>query len=321
MRPRNLAKLSATACLIFANACSNSGGDTSQPKDVPGDHHVVYILAGQSNMAGESPLSAEARAIKVPNVEIFCVDHWKFQDQLEEYRPGEPLPRWEALRPCGSREGFFGPELSFANDLHKQSPDTKFYLLKFAHGGTSLACDWQPIPPSTAFSSYGREKCERYRTILNQRTLTQQTYKRFVTALNWGLSGLKERGITPKLGGVLWFQGETDTAPQTDLRFMSESYGENLQHFVQSVRQILKIETLPFVLGKIKCGHSKAEWDPGVSPLETVRHSQQQLASRVGGVYTFDSMDLTMLPDNCHYDAPSMLTIGSRFAQILSTRL
>ncbi len=285
----------------------------SSANEVP----LVFLLAGQSNMAGQTPLDDEMRRLSVNDVEIFCVHHYKFASDREEYRPEQERARWESLRPCGASEGQFGPELTFAQELRKKFPQRKIYLIKYAHGGTSLACEWQANPPSMVFASYGEKACINFFQNSNKPIDSLRTYERFLAATRWGLESLEARGIRGDLSGMLWFQGEADAEGRAAYPFLSQAYPENLAHFVSSLRRDLQRPQLPFVLGKIKCGWSSAEWDRSVNPLERVRQAQQSFADSSTRVYAFDSMDLTFQADNCHFDTESMKTIGRRFADSL----
>lgn len=304
--------------LVSSNACRMTNDSSlKERKILSQERHIVYLLAGQSNMAGQSPLSDDLRQLQVPNVEIFCVHPYKFEKDREVYRADQTRPLWETLRSCGSDPSSFGPELTFAAAAHKADPTAKIYLIKYAHGGTSLGCEWQPNRVSPAYARYGIETCQRFLKATGKPDDSVRTYKRLIAAVNWGLEGLTQRGITPKVAGMLWFQGESDADGRTDFRFLADSYAENLPHFVRNLRADLKVPEMPFVLGKIKCGYTVAEWNKDVNPLEIIRGAQQKLADTEPFVYAFDSLDLGFQADNCHFDSPSMKIVGERFAMAL----
>jgi hypothetical protein len=210
--------------------------------------------------------------------------------------------------------------LTFAAEAQKADPNAKIYLIKYAHGGTSLGCEWQPNKVSNAYPNYGVEGCQRYLSKTAKAADNMRTYKRFLAAMDWGLTALRQRGIEPKVGGMLWFQGEADADGRTEFRFLADSYADNLTHFVRTLRSDLKAPDMPFVLGKIKCGYSVADWNRDASPVEMIRSAQQKFIDTETSVYGFDSMDLKFQSDNCHYDSPSMKIIGQRFAWALKLR-
>lgn len=267
-------------------------------------------------MAGESLVTDEVRRIYQSNVEVYCGYHWKFEKDREVYRSDQSRPSWQSFRPCGSNDNNFGPEVTFGEALGKAHPDTKIYLIKYAHGGTSLGCEWQPNSRSSAFANYGDSGCQKFLVGAGKELDSIRTYKRFVQFVKWGLESLTQRGINAEFGGMLWFQGEADADGRTPFKFLSDSYEVNLPHFIQNIRQEFNQPNLPFALGKIKCGYTHADWNYNVNPLEIVRSAQAKTASTSSKVYAFDTMDLEFREDKCHFDTRSMMTVGYRFADI-----
>jgi hypothetical protein len=314
---RKSVKIFCFFMVVYTSSCRSLTHEFFTKAAIDGKRQILYFMAGQSNMAGQTPLTDDLKEFKVPNVEIFCVEPEKFHVDREAYRSEAEFPQWKSLRPCGASPNSFGPELTFGAALHAELPDAKIYLIKFAHGGTSLGCEWQPSPPSEAYKRYEPDACSRFMKAMSKPGDSMRSYKRFLTAVNWGRDGLRARNISPELGGMLWFQGEADADGRSDFRFLSESYAENLPHLLRSIRSDLRAPEMPFALGKIKCGYSQAFWDPSVSPLDVVRRSQQALADSEPHVVTFDSMDLSVQADRCHFDAPAMKTLGIRFAKAL----
>jgi hypothetical protein len=125
-------------------------------------NHKVFFLGGQSNMAGEALITDEVRRIYQSDVEVFCGYPSKFEKDREEYLPNQTTPSWQSFRACGSNDNFFGPEITFGEAMAKAYPDTRIYLIKYAHGGTSLGCEWQPNERSSAFIKYGDVECKNY---------------------------------------------------------------------------------------------------------------------------------------------------------------
>ncbi len=306
------------ACLVLGLFSCRSLSSPSQTRaDSLGERPELYILAGQSNMAGQSPLTPEIQAIHVPDVYVFCVYPYRFERERDEYRADQGFPQWEPLHPCGASPEFFGPELSFAQAFRKAKPGTPLYLIKYAHGGTSLACEWQPDPASPAFASYGLNSCQEFFSKASKDPSSIRTYRRFRKAVQWGLEGLSAQGIDPVWGGMLWFQGEADAEGRAPFRWLSANYPTNLTHFVQSVRRDLQHPELPFVMGQIKCGYEQAEWDSSYHPLALVRQTQANFARNTPQVSLFDTLDLAFKEDGCHYNTESMRIIGQRFAESL----
>ena len=85
--------------------------------------YKVYILAGQSNMAGvgmNHELPSEFLG-EQENVKIYA--EGTIESSLRKV--------WSTLRPgFGSGSGAFGPELTFGKDMAKMYPDSQILLIK-----------------------------------------------------------------------------------------------------------------------------------------------------------------------------------------------
>jgi hypothetical protein len=312
---------------IIGCRTTNRNYESSASKAQNGDEGIIFLLGGQSNMAGQTPLPSDLASLKVPNVEIFCAQPHFFNPGQETFKSDYHTPSWREFAPCGVNDSTFGPEVTFAQKMHEAMPNKKIYLIKYAHGGTSQGCEWMPMKRSHAFNSYGESKCKDFLTATNKPADSMRTYQRFLKMAEMGRIALKSRGIEAKVGGMLWLQGEGDADGRAAYRFLSDTYKVNLPHFIRTVREDLQEPHMPFVIAKIKCGYSYAEWsDPNDSarppraanPLEMVRNTQNEVTRTEPNVSAFDTMDLQFQADQCHFDTPSMRTIGARFAEKIS---
>jgi hypothetical protein len=283
---------------------------------------VVYILSGQSNMAGQSPITDDIRQelATVNNVKILCVQPWFFEDNSGKLRPGQNLT-WQKLTTCGAASNWFGPEVTFGLTVARSMPDKEIYLIKYAHGGTSLFCEWQPTPPAPVYhAGGGDEACVNYLKSFSWKGPGNMwTWERFDTTLELARSILpRHEQVT--YGGMLWLQGEADAEGQSAYPFLSQHYEKNLEYFIQTVRKRTAQPQLPFVISKIKCGWDNAPWG---NPLKMVRDAQQRLTSTMTNVYAFDTWDLPLqeeINDCCHFASSSMKTIGERYAYALGLK-
>lgn len=302
--------------LFLLLGCKMAGSNAELDSQIgSASKNLVFLLGGQSNMAGQTPLDDSVRSLKLPNVEVFCAYPYKFEKDREEYKKDQGFPAWKPFEPCGASPKDFGPEATFAQSMAKALPDTKIFLIKYAHGGTSQACEWQPNKPSSAFASYGEEACKKFLSSSSKELDSMRSYERFLKVVGWGMDALKKRGIQAEIGGMLWFQGEADADGRAANKFLSDTYATNLPHFIKSVRADLGQNNMPFVLGKIKCGYSNAEWDSKINPLEKVRKVQQDVTKTESKVFAFDTMNLKFQADGCHFDQESMKKIGASFAE------
>lgn len=133
----------------------------------------VFLLAGQSNMAGAGLYDKLTKAEqKAPaRVKIWNKNHW------QELGPG-----------VSANVGRFGPELAFGRAMRKAFPTDEIYLIKTAAGGTSMFKHWHVQNGGGPM------------------------LKRFFSRAQAAFKNLDANGIKYTIGGMLWMQGESDAA-------------------------------------------------------------------------------------------------------------
>lgn len=132
---------------------------------------LVFILAGQSNMAGQGTTKELA-----PN-------YRRVPSNVEFYYNGYKTPL--------NRFRHFGPEIGFAHEISRHFPHDKIKLIKFAVGGTSLFA-WDP--------NWNASKAR-----LTRNASAGPLFKKLITTAKVGTQNKKT-----KLAGILWMQGEAD---------------------------------------------------------------------------------------------------------------
>ncbi len=133
---------------------------------------LVFILAGQSNMAGQGNTSELAPFYRrTPSNVSFYYNGYK-----------TPLNRFV----------HFGPEIGFAHEIARRFPHTRIKLIKFAVGGTSLLA-WDP--------HWSAAKAR-----LTRNASAGPLFKKLVQTA----AASKFDGSGARLAGILWMQGETD---------------------------------------------------------------------------------------------------------------
>ena len=133
----------------------------------------VFLLAGQSNMAGAG-LFDELKASEKKAPERVQIWH---KNQWQDLGPG-----------VSANEGRFGPELAFGRAMRKAFPEDDIYLIKTAAGGTSMHKHWH-------FEG-GKGSMLR----------------RFLKEARAALENLDEGRVKFSIDGMLWMQGESDAA-------------------------------------------------------------------------------------------------------------
>lgn len=197
---------------------SYDGTTTNTPKPTnPTAKYQVFILAGQSNMAGDGM-----------NHEITAQYH-EVQENVKIYAEGTVSNTvsgvWSSLRPgFGSGSGTFGPELIFGRDMAKNLPENKVLIVKCGWSGTNLSSDWRP--PSAG----GKEG---------------HLYTHLITTVK---KAMAEFGTDDyEIAGMCWMQGESDACSI----YPAREYEATLTHFINDVRNELKAPSMRFVIAMI----------------------------------------------------------------------
>lgn len=96
----------------------------------------LYLLIGQSNMAGRATIEGQDRDT-IPNVFLFTGDTGKPWEKA-----ANPMNKYSTVRKKLSLQKM-GPGYTFAKEMAKAMPEKKIGLVVNAKGGTSIE-EWQP---------------------------------------------------------------------------------------------------------------------------------------------------------------------------------
>ena len=166
---------------------------------------------------------------------------------------------------------YFGPEVQFAHAMAKIFPTENVIIIKSAASGSSIN-EWLPNKPL-------------YQGLLRQ--------VKFVAPPH-----------NSKIEAIVWMQGETDARTEQT----ANAYADNLNLFINSLRQSLKAENLPFLIGQINQKNASF-------PMEqTVRSAQAKIASDHPHTLLISNDGLSKIYDKVHYDAKGLVELGRRFA-------
>lgn len=132
---------------------------------------LIFILAGQSNMAGYGDTAKLPAAFR------------RTPHNVKFYFNGYPAKM--------SRFARFGPEVSFAHILGRHFPNKTIKLIKFAVGGTSLFA-WDPY-------------WQLAEARLTRNASAGPLFKKLIQTIT-----KHTRNRHDQLAGILWMQGETD---------------------------------------------------------------------------------------------------------------
>ncbi len=212
----------------------------------------VYILAGQSNMEGQSvvdltgknyndgrgtlvevmarPANAERYAHLRAKDGSWVVrkDVWiRYQREKQPLLVGELSVGYAVY---GDKH-HFGPELQFGHVVGEASRD-QVLLIKTAWGGKSLFRDFRPPSAGGVVGPY---------------------YVKMLAEVRAALADLKKDfpsydGSPVELAGFVWYQGWNDGVnPKTAV----PEYEQNLAHLIRDVRKELNAPKLPVVIGEL----------------------------------------------------------------------
>lgn len=210
----------------------------------------VFLLAGQSNMEGHGVVDLDDERDfnggRGNLVEFIASDEgvpWRSlrrkdggwlvrDDAFVRYRTAHgELKSGPLSVGYGVHRGshHIGPELGIGLVL-ANAFEEPVLLVKTCWGGKSLAKDFRP-------PSAGGEVGPYYRRMLEE-------YREAIAAIAADFPSLA--GKTPKLEGVVWFQGWNDACD----REATASYAENLKHLVADLRAEFGDADLPIVVGE-----------------------------------------------------------------------
>ena len=252
----------------------------------------IFILAGQSNMAGRGDAASLPSEFSRPSENIRY--HWVCSFGADRGPPfsaggayiSEGWVQLEACQKHPSTPGkHFGPEIAFGQRLQELLPNETIGIIKHGRGGSRLATDW--------LGSDGDDR---------------QFYAAMMTQVKKALKALDEEGTRYRIGGFVWMQGEGDTTHQE----YAEAYEQNMRTLLHKIRRDLNAPQLPVVIGRIGDGHVNSKM---IYP-EIVRMAQKDVADRDPWTTLVDTDDLP-LGDSVHYDTRGLLELGKRFADAL----
>jgi iduronate 2-sulfatase len=240
------------------------------------DTYDVYILAGQSNMDGRGSVSSLSGTLATPQTgQLIYYANPGDGDATVKSNGWQTLAPGFSVSPGTSRSsalpnGTFGPEIGFVDTLTQANPSgNPVAIIKVARGGTNLNSDWSP----TGFM-----------------------YQALLTEVDAAMQALGTGGDTGAIRGMLWHQGESDSA---DL----DHYQDNLETLIGDVRTLVADPLLPFVIGELAQTKSQA-----------FRTLQQTIADENLGVGFASSASLNT-PDGTHFDAAGQVVLGQRYAE------
>lgn len=222
------------------------------------DHLIV--LAGQSNMMGRGKTFELPATYKQtpPNVQFFYQGR---ERKLAQF-------------------AYFGPEVSFAQEVARAFPNDNIILVKQAASGSRIK-QWQP---------------------------GQSLYKGLLRQVGFATDSTKNK----RIDAILWMQGESDA--QSNVSIASQ-YGGQLKQLVGGLRKDLNSPSSLFIFGQTNLDHPASK-----ASLEAVRQQQSAMQKILANAYMVNTDKLGKLNDGIHLNAHGQMELGRRFAKAYISR-
>ena len=254
----------------------------------------VFILAGQSNMAG----AANANKLSLTDIK----DLENAQKNISFVNNGnKSVPLNVTIPPEWKRKKFqvdscFGPEIFFGIELSKKHPNKKFLFIKRSKGGSSLYGSWN--------SNWTKEKA-KYIGELNKPKL----FYELINDVQKELSKYDKSDY--QIMGMLWVQGESDSGQKWG-PLPSDTYADNLKNLINNSRSIFKSSKLPFMIlqvGSKKIGNAMKQVSKELKNVTFIAQSKDRSSDNF----------LSKREDNIHYNYIGMKKISNLFLNNFNT--
>lgn len=251
---------------------------------------LLVLLAGQSNMAGRGYAEPEDLTL-IPDLLMIRPDG-KWQPAIEPITKDRPFigtfsadgekiesrdPFETVIPGTGQKVCGVGPGRTFGKMLAAANPGQVVGLIPCAVGGTPIAA-WMP----GGVDAHDPEKHP------------------YDDAVKKALEAQKSGRII----AVLWHQGESDAAYQTD------GYTEKLRTVVRNFRRDLQLgPEIPFIAGDMASFYN----DDISSHIDIVDDALETLSREDTAFRYVHTKDLTHRGDNLHFDTVSQHELGKRY--------
>ncbi|CAN0922369.1 Probable carbohydrate esterase At4g34215 [Linum grandiflorum] len=219
----HLTTASQVQLVLYKHAAEAAGNESTSTSSSPPSPTDIFILAGQSNMAGRGGVEHGKWNGVVPRQSAPNPRILRLSGRLEWEVAKEPL-HWdidvEENKTCG-----VGPGMAFANSLLLNSNTSK-------SGGNMVV---------------GLVPCAMGGTGIRRWRKGRRLYRRMVGRTR---AAARDGG---KIRGLLWYQGESDTVRRED----GEGYKWRLEKLISDLRSDLRIPTLPLLLVALASGEGR----------------------------------------------------------------
>ncbi|CAK0787598.1 hypothetical protein CVIRNUC_010820 [Coccomyxa viridis] len=245
-----------------------------EPHPLP---YRVFVLAGQSNMAGRGGVqnlsdgSKEWDGVMPLDCRGSGIQCWDASSRWR--RAAEPLHAGiDTGKTCG-----VGPGMYFASrllELKAYRPECKIGLVPCAIGGSSIT-EWQPGS------------------------------RNYVQMVQRTLAALAASPEGSELEALLWYQGESDAASLQQVR----EYASKLTKVFSTFRNDIQCLQLPIIQVAITCSSTKKA--PYWQQINDIQRGDEIIGE---AVYTIDARGLALQADGLHLTCEAQVWVGRQLA-------
>lgn len=232
----------------------------------------VFVLAGQSNMAGMGSMEHLTILLNDFKTAAEYAHLWRIGTQSWSER-NDVYCKFDnhtgkLSAGYGNPPGHFGPELGFGWVVGDDTCET-ILLLKTAWGGRDLAVDFRP--PRSGQGNYEGVKPaqygSKYREMISDIFITLDTLSSIIPSYNPG------QGF--ELAGFVWFQGWNDLLEWEKVN----EYRYNLANLIRDVRDDLNVPHLPFIVGELGVNgvHPHGDREDALERMMAMRAAQRDV--------------------------------------------
>ena len=171
----------------------------------------VLLIGGQSNAVGVSQNAELRKKISTEKYQEYKNGYSNVQIMYDNCSGNANATFENTKLGQAVNAAAFGPELGIAEYLATNFPEEQFYIIKYAMGGSVLETQWY----NAATGGIG------------------ELLVGFTNFVNKGLAEIEAKGLTPKIIGFVWNQGESDAIwlPQSSRYYANQ---EGLVNYVRT---------------------------------------------------------------------------------------
>jgi len=256
----------------------------------------VFIMSGQSNMAGYGDSTKLSDELRNGNERVLMFEGGKWQPLRPFKETNERMKERQ-----GMMEFSFGPEIGFGQEMAKAWPDETIGIVKQAIGGTGILA-WHP--------NWSKEEADR----------TNDGEKGPLFKVLVGKVREACESAECELMGFVWMQGGADMKDES----LAKEYLSNLKALVEGIREETGVADLPLILGSYRPGGTPDDLtglDPSkLSELKRpaalyVLQAQYEAQKELAPAKMVALRNLETHPRNVHFNTAGQLELGKLFAK------